>query len=198
MMDRRRAQLKNTRNKAKSAELVAQFEQERLDMEYRHKKEEEELEEWLAQQGGAAAAVDDAAKAEEAAREEQRKKEQAEKEAAERRIAKAQRKRDKKAAKEAERERLKEEINKSVVDMRGIELEQINNLLRADGLQVKEVMADGHCMYRAVADQLRFVGQSDMNEVRAFFGACLILAVCGDAPSLTPRHGVARRRCTRG
>lgn len=34
---------------------------------------------------------------------------------------------------------MKEEINKNVVDMRGIELDQINNLLREDGLQVKEV-----------------------------------------------------------
>eukprot|EP01041_Mallomonas_annulata_P007959 gene7959-16292_t len=69
--------------------------------------------------------------------------------------AKAKRKKDKKANKDAEREQQKEELKaNSGRSQREIELEQLNSLLVKEGLQVKEVAADGHCMYRALADQI--------------------------------------------
>lgn len=71
------------------------------------------------------------------------------------RVTKAQKRRDKKAAQEKEREtRIAEaevENLKGARHQEGLKLEQ---KLSQQQLQIKEVPSDGHCMYRAIEDQL--------------------------------------------
>lgn len=76
-------------------------------------------------------------------------------------IYKAKMKKGKRAEKEAERRQLKSELKENAgPNMREIELAKMNKLLAEEGLKVKEVPADGHCMYRAIADQLRVLQSS--------------------------------------
>jgi len=86
--------------------------------------------------------------------------------------AKSKRKKDRKLAKQAEREQLKDQINSSSApSARDIENERMNEMLTAESLKVKEIESDGHCLYRAVADQLRSISvphatwSSDINFV---------------------------------
>lgn len=71
------------------------------------------------------------------------------------RVTKAQKRRDKKAAQEKEREsRIAEAEVQNLQGVRhqeGLKLAQKLGLLK---LQIKEIPSDGHCMYRAVEDQL--------------------------------------------
>ena len=88
---------------------------------------------------------------------------------AEKRRAKAAKKRDKKAAKaSAEREKdwriASETAALEASSERKFELEAIDRKLAAERLRVFEVAADGHCLYRSVADQLG--DGSDFAELR--------------------------------
>ena len=75
-------------------------------------------------------------------------------------IEKAKRKKEKKQEKEKEKEHLKAEIKASAgPSLRQVELTSLNSILAKDGLKVKEIISDGHCLYRAIADQLSFVQQ---------------------------------------
>ena len=70
-------------------------------------------------------------------------------------ILKAQRKREKEKKKVAEREKIKAEIVENLgPNMRAMELEALNEQLKPSSLCVKEVLADGNCLYRSIADQL--------------------------------------------
>ncbi|PIK43718.1 OTU domain-containing protein 6B [Apostichopus japonicus] len=70
-------------------------------------------------------------------------------------VSKAQRRREKKAASEKERDhRIAEEESKNVNSNRRVEYEKIKTILKQRGLAIKEIPSDGHCLYRAVADQL--------------------------------------------
>jgi hypothetical protein len=66
---------------------------------------------------------------------------------------KAQRKKEKKLLKEkeklAEKEKLKEEMA-DLPSQRQEELAALNRQLLPEGLEVKDVAADGHCLYRCV------------------------------------------------
>ncbi|RLO08815.1 hypothetical protein DYB28_009983, partial [Aphanomyces astaci] len=70
-------------------------------------------------------------------------------------LEKAQRKRDKKRQEERERLERIEFESQNVVSQRQIESDAIAAHLTSLGLIVKEIPSDGHCMYHAVADQLK-------------------------------------------
>ncbi|KAJ7374532.1 OTU domain-containing protein 6B [Desmophyllum pertusum] len=70
-------------------------------------------------------------------------------------LSKAQKRRDKKAAKEKEREqRISEAELENVHSARNVEAEKLKEILEAKSLSVKEITPDGNCLYNAIADQL--------------------------------------------
>ncbi|XP_040849228.1 deubiquitinase OTUD6B [Ochotona curzoniae] len=72
------------------------------------------------------------------------------------RISKAQKRRDKKAALEKEREeRIAEAEIENLSGARHIESEKLAQILAARQLEIKQIPSDGHCMYRAIEDQLK-------------------------------------------
>uniref|UniRef100_G1KBP2 ubiquitinyl hydrolase 1 n=1 Tax=Anolis carolinensis TaxID=28377 RepID=G1KBP2_ANOCA len=72
------------------------------------------------------------------------------------RISKAQKRRDKKAALEKEREeRIAEAEIENLTGARHLESQKLAHILAARQLEIKQIPSDGHCMYRAVEDQLR-------------------------------------------
>ncbi|XP_058260400.1 deubiquitinase OTUD6B isoform X2 [Hemibagrus wyckioides] len=71
------------------------------------------------------------------------------------RISKAQKRRDKKAAQEKEREnRIAEAEVENLLGSRHQEGLKLQQKLAEKQLQIKEISSDGHCMYRAVENQL--------------------------------------------
>ncbi|XP_069477444.1 deubiquitinase OTUD6B isoform X2 [Ambystoma mexicanum] len=72
------------------------------------------------------------------------------------RITKAQKRRDKKAALEKERnKRIAEAEIENLSGARHLESQQLSVLLAARNLKIKQIASDGHCMYRAVEDQVK-------------------------------------------
>lgn len=69
--------------------------------------------------------------------------------------ARAQRKREAKKRQEQERRERLEEANKSTISQRQIEADIISAQLSKYGLKIKDIPSDGHCMYHAVADQIK-------------------------------------------
>ncbi|CAH0479684.1 unnamed protein product [Peronospora belbahrii] len=69
--------------------------------------------------------------------------------------AKAHRKREARKEQEAERRKRIEEANKTIVSERQIEADLILAQLARYGLKIKDIPSDGHCMYHAVADQIK-------------------------------------------
>ncbi|XP_023675852.2 deubiquitinase OTUD6B [Paramormyrops kingsleyae] len=71
------------------------------------------------------------------------------------RPSKAQKRRDKKAALEKEREnRIAEAEVENLQGSRHLENQKLSQILGGKQLQIREIMSDGHCLYRAVEDQL--------------------------------------------
>ncbi|OIW17413.1 hypothetical protein TanjilG_22525 [Lupinus angustifolius] len=68
--------------------------------------------------------------------------------------SKAKQRRDKKAQQEAEREQRIQAEQSNIVSDRMIENEKLEKKLKPLGLTVTEIKPDGHCLYRAVEDQL--------------------------------------------
>lgn len=71
--------------------------------------------------------------------------------------SKSTRRREKRAQQEAERDRRIEEEQSNVVSDRTIENEKLEKKLGPLGLTVNEIKPDGHCLYRAVENQLAFL-----------------------------------------
>uniref|UniRef100_A0A8C6G5F9 ubiquitinyl hydrolase 1 n=1 Tax=Mus spicilegus TaxID=10103 RepID=A0A8C6G5F9_MUSSI len=72
------------------------------------------------------------------------------------RISKAQKRREKKAALEKEREeRIAEAEIENLSGARHLESEKLAQILAARELEIKQIPSDGHCMYGALEDQLR-------------------------------------------
>ncbi|KAM9626282.1 deubiquitinase OTUD6B isoform 2-T2 [Trichechus inunguis] len=72
------------------------------------------------------------------------------------RISKAQKRREKKAALEKEREeRIAEAEIENLSGARYIESQKLAQILAARQLEIKQIPSDGHCMYRAIEDQLK-------------------------------------------
>lgn len=84
------------------------------------------------------------------------------------RVSKAQKRRDKKSAKEKEREqRIAEAQLENVHSARNVEAEKLKEILATKGLAIKEITPDGNCLYSAIADQLsRQNQQTDMQTLR--------------------------------
>ncbi|KDO16695.1 hypothetical protein SPRG_17802, partial [Saprolegnia parasitica CBS 223.65] len=74
-------------------------------------------------------------------------------------LEKAQRKREKKKQEEKDRQLRIDEESKNVVSERKIELDQIALQLQSLTMTIHEIPSDGHCLYHAIADQLRRIGQ---------------------------------------
>ncbi|XP_010216646.1 PREDICTED: OTU domain-containing protein 6B [Tinamus guttatus] len=72
------------------------------------------------------------------------------------RISKAQKRREKKAALEKEREeRIAEAEIANLTGARHLESQKLSSLLATRHLEIKQIPSDGHCMYRAIEDQLK-------------------------------------------
>ncbi|CAI5746605.1 unnamed protein product [Peronospora destructor] len=69
--------------------------------------------------------------------------------------AKAHRKREEKKKKERERCKRIEKANESTMSKRQVEVDAILARLATHGLKLKDIPSDGHCMYHAVADQVK-------------------------------------------
>lgn len=69
------------------------------------------------------------------------------------RCLKAQRKHERKVAREREHQKFAEARKEHLIRQQD-EVKKINAILEARNLEVKDVPADGHCMYRAIQDQL--------------------------------------------
>ncbi|XP_066531145.1 deubiquitinase OTUD6B [Hoplias malabaricus] len=84
-------------------------------------------------------------------------------------VSKAQKRRDKKAAQEKEREnRIAEAEVENLSGSRHQEGLKLRQKLAEKQLQIKEISSDGHCLYRAVGDQLAMRGLSlGIKELRA-------------------------------
>ncbi|KOX71408.1 OTU domain-containing protein 6B [Melipona quadrifasciata] len=80
------------------------------------------------------------------------------------RISKAQKRRDKKANAEKERnQRIIEQEALNVFGKRNIELQTIKKILCDRGFMIYEIPSDGHCLYNAVAHQLKIIGETPLN-----------------------------------
>ncbi|XP_034182079.2 deubiquitinase OTUD6B [Osmia lignaria lignaria] len=80
------------------------------------------------------------------------------------RISKAQKRRDKKANAEKERnQRIIEEEALNVFGKRNVETQTIKKILFERGLMIYEIPSDGHCLYNAVAHQLKIIGETPLN-----------------------------------
>ncbi|XP_062986993.1 deubiquitinase OTUD6B isoform X2 [Elgaria multicarinata webbii] len=72
------------------------------------------------------------------------------------RLSKAQKRRDKKAALEKEREeRIAEAEIENLTGARHLESQKLAHILAIRQLEIKQIPSDGHCMYRAIEDQLK-------------------------------------------
>uniref|UniRef100_K7F372 ubiquitinyl hydrolase 1 n=2 Tax=Pelodiscus sinensis TaxID=13735 RepID=K7F372_PELSI len=72
------------------------------------------------------------------------------------RISKAQKRREKKAALEKEREeRIAEAEIENLTGARHLESQRLAQILAVRQLEIKQIPSDGHCMYRAIEDQLK-------------------------------------------
>lgn len=74
-------------------------------------------------------------------------------------MSKAQRRRERKKMEEAQRRKEIEDAKQGLGPTdRDMEIETLNSLLHPTGFQIREVKADGHCLYRALGDQLLQTG----------------------------------------
>lgn len=71
--------------------------------------------------------------------------------------SKAKQRRDKRAQQEAEREQRIQAEQSDITSDRMIENEKLERKLKPLGLIVNDIKPDGHCLYRAVEDQLAFL-----------------------------------------
>lgn len=79
------------------------------------------------------------------------------------RVSKAQRRRDKKATREKERETLimaQEVVN--IHGPRNVEIQKIKQMLKERSLMIQEIPSDGNCLYCAVDDQLKLHGDAGL------------------------------------
>lgn len=109
-------------------------------------------------------------------------------------VSKAQKRRDAKAAKKAEQlKRIEEGEKLDEHKERRIEQENLNELLKAKGLKIYDIEADGDCLYRAVEHQLSIAKDSDEHlscqEIRNKTSQYMLDNVDNFMPFLTNDHG---------
>ncbi|NXD82812.1 OTU6B Deubiquitinase, partial [Halcyon senegalensis] len=136
---------KNDKKRRKQlADEVAKLEAE---LEQKHKEELKQLKEASPEQNKTDSVADGVANLE---------LEGAEQQTQQPRISKAQKRREKKAALEKEREeRIAEAEIENLTGARHLESQKLASLLAARHLEIKQIPSDGHCMYRAIEDQLK-------------------------------------------
>ncbi|KYM76284.1 OTU domain-containing protein 6B [Atta colombica] len=80
------------------------------------------------------------------------------------RVSKAQKRREKKAIAEKERnQRIIEQEALNAFGKRNIEIEAIKKILSERELMIYEIPSDGHCLYNAVAHQLKINGETPLS-----------------------------------
>ncbi|XP_050460598.1 deubiquitinase OTUD6B [Cataglyphis hispanica] len=80
------------------------------------------------------------------------------------RISKAQKRREKKAIAEKERnQKIIEQEALNIFGKRNVEMEAIKEILSKRNLMVYEIPSDGHCLYNAVAHQLKINGETPLS-----------------------------------
>ncbi|KAL6264926.1 hypothetical protein P5V15_005020 [Pogonomyrmex californicus] len=80
------------------------------------------------------------------------------------RVSKAQKRREKKAIAEKERnQRIIEQEALNVFGKRNIEIEAIKTILMERDLIIYEIPSDGHCLYNAIAHQLKINGETPLS-----------------------------------
>ncbi|XP_071557943.1 deubiquitinase OTUD6B isoform X2 [Temnothorax nylanderi] len=80
------------------------------------------------------------------------------------RVSKAQKRREKKANAEKERnQRIIEQEALNVFGKRNVEIEAIKKILSERDLMIYEIPSDGHCLYNAVAHQLKINGKTPLS-----------------------------------
>ncbi|XP_011868676.1 PREDICTED: OTU domain-containing protein 6B isoform X2 [Vollenhovia emeryi] len=80
------------------------------------------------------------------------------------RVSKAQKRREKKASAEKERnQRIIEQEALNVFGKRNVEIEAIKKILSERDLMIYEIPSDGHCLYNAVAHQLKINGEAPLS-----------------------------------
>lgn len=80
------------------------------------------------------------------------------------RVSKAQKRREKKAIAEKERnQRIIEQEALNVFGKRNVEIEAIKKILSERDLMIYEIPSDGHCLYNAVAHQLKINGETPLS-----------------------------------
>ncbi|XP_012539573.1 deubiquitinase OTUD6B [Monomorium pharaonis] len=80
------------------------------------------------------------------------------------RVSKAQKRREKKAIAEKERnQRIIEQEALNVFGKRNVEIEAIKKILSERELMIYEIPSDGHCLYNAVAHQLKINGETPLS-----------------------------------
>jgi OTU domain-containing protein 6 len=102
--------------------------------------------------------------------------EEDERERIEHKKEKAKKKKDKKAQKEKEREEEKVNILAAaagIKTLRDIEIEALGIQLNSLQLSVRDVPSDGHCLYRAIADQLRLLSLPVSPSITEEYGVIL-------------------------
>ncbi|XP_033758487.1 deubiquitinase OTUD6B-like [Pecten maximus] len=83
----------------------------------------------------------------------------------EKKLSKAQKRRNKKLVKDREREEeIKQQDIKNLSGARHIELQKVKEALKRQNLQIFEIKSDGNCLYNAVNHQLAKNGRSSSNE----------------------------------
>ncbi|XP_078606780.1 deubiquitinase OTUD6B-like [Branchiostoma floridae x Branchiostoma japonicum] len=157
-------QMKNSvpkNDKKRKKQLTVEIAQLEAELDERHHREEEEL-----QAGSGDAGEEDAVtegigglQLTDSAQGQQPQKQK---------VSKAQKRREKKAAKDKERDqRIAESEVENLLGARHQETQRIKALLRDRQLAVKEISSDGHCLYNAVAEQLKQVGdEKSMSTLR--------------------------------
>ncbi|ORX86252.1 cysteine proteinase [Anaeromyces robustus] len=74
---------------------------------------------------------------------------------------------ERKAAKLREEQRLAEEEAKNMVNTKQVEDDAFKKKLKDLGLEIHEIIADGHCLYNSIAHQLSLVGETyDYKDLR--------------------------------
>lgn len=89
--------------------------------------------------------------------------------------SKAQKRRDAKMKQEVEREQRIQQEQSGVVSERVIENQRLAEKLSPLGLALKEIKPDGHCLYRAVEDQLQVRGERPLKGTSCPDGDALCL-----------------------
>ncbi|XP_046842602.1 deubiquitinase OTUD6B-like [Xenia sp. Carnegie-2017] len=105
-----------------------------------------------------------------------------------RKVTRAQKRRDKKAALEKERQKRIEQAE-NIISERSIEQKKLESILLPLGLVVKEIAADGNCLYNAIADQLRTLNIQHTNQSLRELAASYMLSHSEDfLPFLIDQH----------